>query len=391
VLPLAPFGRACARAGHEVLVVAQRQHEANVRRTGLAFAPVDDPPRDRWMPLMANFARQSLDVANARMVSQFFAGLDTTSALPGLEPIVEQWRPELIVRESWEFASTLVAEAHGIALARDGLGLAAIEDATVTLAAPVLDEARARFGLPADPTGERLRAAPYFTMMPAALEDPAVPAPTTTYRFGPRAERAVAPLPDWWPGNEDPLVYVTLGSVAPDAPFAYFPTLYRALLAALEDLPVRILLTIGTGREPRALGPVPANVHVERWVAQDAVVPHAMAVVGHGGFGTTLGALAHGVPSVVLPLFSMDQWANADAVARVGAGVALTGDRATREVLALPADAVLAGLRPAIVDLLVDVSYARHARAVADSLRAVPPVAAAVPLLTAIAEGALAA
>ena len=41
--PLVPFARACARAGHEVAVAAQRQHEANVRRAGLAFDPVRRP------------------------------------------------------------------------------------------------------------------------------------------------------------------------------------------------------------------------------------------------------------------------------------------------------------------------------------------------------------
>jgi UDP:flavonoid glycosyltransferase YjiC (YdhE family) len=47
VLPLAPFGHACLRAGHEVLVAAQHQHQANVERAGLAFSPVADPPEAR--------------------------------------------------------------------------------------------------------------------------------------------------------------------------------------------------------------------------------------------------------------------------------------------------------------------------------------------------------
>jgi UDP:flavonoid glycosyltransferase YjiC (YdhE family) len=46
----------------------------------------------------------------------------------------------------------------------------------------------------------------------------------------------------------------------------------------------------------------------------------AAAVVCHGGYGSTLGALRHGVPLVVMPLFSSDQWVNAAAVARAGAG-----------------------------------------------------------------------
>jgi UDP:flavonoid glycosyltransferase YjiC (YdhE family) len=43
VLPRAPFGQACVRAGHEVRVVAQRQNRLNVERTALAVSLFDDP------------------------------------------------------------------------------------------------------------------------------------------------------------------------------------------------------------------------------------------------------------------------------------------------------------------------------------------------------------
>ena len=85
-------------------------------------------------------------------------------------------------------------------------------------------------------------------------------------------------------------------------------------------------------------------MHVEPWVSQDDVASRAAVIVCHGGYGSTLGALAHAVPLVVLPLFSIDQWANADAVARVGAGVALDADRTTRRVLDLPGAGTLGEL-----------------------------------------------
>ncbi len=58
------------------------------------------------------------------------------------------------------------------------------------------------------------------------------------------------------------------------------------------------------------------------------MLAHASAMVGHGGFGTTMGALAAGVPQVVVPLFSFDQVVNGDHVAAVGAGLT-TGRAAT--------------------------------------------------------------
>jgi UDP:flavonoid glycosyltransferase YjiC (YdhE family) len=104
------------------------------------------------------------------------------------------------------------------------------------------------------------------------------------------------------------------------------------------------------------------------------VLAHASAVVTHGGHGSTLGALAHGVPAVVLPLFALDQWFNAKAVACAGAGIALDGERHTRRAIDLPNAETLAGLRPAVERLLADPGPREAARRIADEMRALPPV-----------------
>jgi UDP:flavonoid glycosyltransferase YjiC (YdhE family) len=66
------------------------------------------------------------------------------------------------------------------------------------------------------------------------------------------------------------------------------------------------------------------NVHVETWVAQEDVFAEASIVICHGGSGTTLGALAAGVPLIVLPMFA-DQPTNAALVQQAGAGI-VVGD-----------------------------------------------------------------
>jgi UDP:flavonoid glycosyltransferase YjiC (YdhE family) len=384
VLPLAPFAHACLRAGHEVIVAAQRQHVANVERAGLAFSPVEDPPDDEWMPLLADFGGLGIDAATARMVGDFFGRIDTAAALPGVRAIVEEWRPDLVVRESWEFASALVAEQHGIPVVRVGLGLAAMEELSIGWAAASVDAARAEIGLRPDPAGDRLRETPYLTMVPEPLEDPAAPVPAVTHRFRAGPPGGAASPADWWPGNDDPLVYVTFGSVTAAAHLPYYPALYREAIATLAPLPVRVLLTIGDDRDHEELGPLPPNVRVERWVPQDAIAPHAAAIVCHGGYGSTLGALAHGVPLVVLPLFSGDQWVTAAAVARAGAGVALDADHATRRVLDLPGPDTLGRLDAAVERVLGDAGYRREAGRIADAMQTLPPVDAAVDTLAAI-------
>jgi UDP:flavonoid glycosyltransferase YjiC (YdhE family) len=132
-------------------------------------------------------------------------------------------------------------------------------------------------------------------------------------------------------------------------------------------------MTIGDG-DPAALGPLPPSVRVERWVSQSDVMPHAAAMVGHGGSGSTLAALAAGVPSALLPLFA-DGTGNAQRMDGLGAGIALEGGTA-----ALPR---LAG---AVRRLLERPRHRRAARAVAAEIAALPPIDDAVGALTARAS-----
>ena len=151
--------------------------------------------------------------------------------------------------------------------------------------------------------------------------------------------------------------------------------MYPATLAALGDVPVRVLMTTGSATDPASLEPWPANAHVEQWWPQADVMAHAAVVVGHGGFGTTMMALAAGVPQVVVPLFAFDQAVNAERVAGVGAGIHLGGGpRAAAEL-------------PAVVGAaLSDPAYRAGAAAIAAEMAALPDSAAAVTVLEGLAS-----
>lgn len=330
------------------------------------------------MPLMAEFAEQGIDRANASMIREFFARVDTRAALPALRAIVADYEPDVIIRESWEFASTLVSEPFGIPLARVGLGLASVEELTIEIASPTLDELRAGLGLAPDPDGDRLRGTPYLTAVPELLDDHASALAGPAYRFSPATPATGATLPhaEWWPAHDGPLVYVTFGSVTAAKHLPYYPDLYVRAIEALEGLDIRILMTLGEARDPHELGSLPPNV-------RDA--SQAAAIVTHGGFGSTLGSLRHGVPLILVPLFSVDQWANAAAVRRVGAGIALDTDRPTRTVLGLPAAEVMRGLGPAVERVLADPSYRAEAARIAAADRSAPTVGAAIEELLAVA------
>jgi len=146
--------------------------------------------------------------------------------------------------------------------------------------------------------------------------------------------------------------------VTPTLP--WFPAVFRATADALGELPVRALFTVGIEVDIEALGPVPPNVHVERWIPQEHVMPHAAAMIAHGGAGSTRMALAAGVPSVIVPGFA-DQFRNAERVAALGAGLEATPD----------------DLRDAVRRILTEPSFREAAQRVAAEVARQPLVAEA--------------
>jgi UDP:flavonoid glycosyltransferase YjiC (YdhE family) len=111
---------------------------------------------------------------------------------------------------------------------------------------------------------------------------------------------------------------------------------------------------------PAELGTLPAGVTVRAWVPQAELLPHVDVVVHHGGSGTTLGALAAGVPQLVLPQ-GADQFANAEALAGSGAAVRL-----------LPGEAGADAIADRAGMLLRDSGHRDAARAVAAEIAAMP-------------------
>ncbi|MEV2236791.1 glycosyltransferase [Micromonospora sp. NPDC049891] len=132
-----------------------------------------------------------------------------------------------------------------------------------------------------------------------------------------------------------PLVYLTFGTA--------FATrdLLAAAVAGLAVLPARVV--VATGRVPvEELGEVPGNVVVRPWVPQADLLRYVDVVVHHGGSGTTLGALAAGVPQLVLPQ-GADQFANAEALCVAGAGLRLTPDEVSVDAITAYARRLLPG------------------------------------------------
>ena len=71
---------------------------------------------------------------------------------------------------------------------------------------------------------------------------------------------------------------------------------------------------------------LPASVLWQPYVPLSALLPHAAALVHHGGIGTTAEALRSGTPQLITP-FAWDQFDNAARVASLGAGMVMPSAR----------------------------------------------------------------
>jgi MGT family glycosyltransferase len=141
-------------------------------------------------------------------------------------------------------------------------------------------------------------------------------APDNVRWVGPRLDDP-AWAGDWSPPpGDDPLVLVGLSSTYMDQ----VGTLQR-IAAALGQLPVRALMTLGPALEPDVVR-APANVTVVPSAPHAEVLQHAAAVVTHAGHGTIIKSLAAGVPVVALPM-GRDQPDNAARMQAAGAGLTL--------------------------------------------------------------------
>jgi UDP:flavonoid glycosyltransferase YjiC (YdhE family) len=370
--PLIPFAKAFLRNNDEVVVIAPQSADASIAAAGLDHLPYPDPPDEERDAIFSEARKLSFDDANERVLGEIFVRIDTRHAYPHVLTAIRSWRPDAVLYDVSEFAAPLAAEALGIPAVCVGITVSHNFAGYARSMARELDAIRAKIGLRPDPDLDMLNCAPYFTLTPAELEDPAHPSPAQAMRFREEDEPA-RPLPDWWNGTQWPLVYLTFGSVAPT--MDVFPGLYRDALDALALLPVRVLVTVGRDRDPRELGPVAPNVHVARWIPQADVMPHTAAMVCHGGSGTVRAALAAGVPTVVVPLFA-DQPYNAERVAGLGAGLAFKGTT---------------GLADAVRRLLVDPSYREAAQRIADANAQLPTVDLAPAIVRELTEGELAA
>lgn len=136
----------------------------------------------------------------------------------------------------------------------------------------------------------------------------------------------------------DPAVLVSLSTYN----YAGMAESLQNILDGTAGLDARVIVTTGPVVDPTQLRTA-ANHELHRFVPHDELMGSVSLVVGHGGHATTMRALAHDLPVVVMPMHPfLDQPVVGKAVTRAGAGATLAKDAS--------ADAI----RPVVETFLAD-------------------------------------
>ncbi len=302
LLPLLSLAGAAAEAGHSVRVATPLRNADRIIGRNLSWHDLVEPSQTERDQVRSN----APDEEHAGI--QIFGRLNPLAALPSLEALVADEQPDLVVSEGAEFAGGLAAERAGLPVVRVHPGLV-LDHLWEGLVASTLSDVRVDLGLDADPTAERLVAAPQISYFPSEFE----PGPDAAAITRVRRSGLPRPLED-----REPLVYVTFGSEIPSMPM--FVPAVTAAVAAARQTGCRVLLSVGPA-DPSVLDDL-SGVEVASWVDQAAVLPRARAVISHGGAGTTLDALAAGTPTVAVPFFA-DQPRNAEQLEATRTGLAV--------------------------------------------------------------------
>lgn len=361
IFPMVPLARAFLALGHEVRWATSGDSSALVNEAGIAAIPAGMPATAIGALVTGTHAEMTGVRPEDRagfVFPRMFGAAATPAMLADLLPIARAWQPQLLVHEHAELAAPLVGALLGIPAVTHAFG-GAIPVAIVDDAADRLASLWAEHGL-SIPEHAGCFVGPYLDICPRAVQTvsmdhiPVVqPLRPVSYTGGPSSVK-----PGVLPSPGGRLVYVTLGTVRGQSQNQV--AVLRAAIESLRSFDVRILVTVGPGGDPGALGPQPPHVTVARYVSQTEVLPRANAVVSHAGSGTVLGALAGGLPQLCLPQ-AADQFRNSRGVTTAGAGLSLHPDEATPYAIGV-----------SLRGILHDESFRRAAVGIADDIRAMP-------------------
>lgn len=324
VQPMLPLAAALRERGDEVAFATGADLVPRVHAlgywafaTGLSSAEAERRFRARFPGTDALPPDERLGV----VVPNMFVDIAARERARDLVPLVQSWKPDLVVHDVTEMAAPLAAHLAGVERVAHGISVLAPDEAQTAIVAPAVQRVYADWGV-GDATDVFLDAT-YLDICPPGL---AVGGTNPFARVQPiRPGLPPATSREHLPAAIDEMPYdvtvlVTLGTVVNET-----PGVFEAVLDGLRDEPLNVVVTVGPDRDPGELGPQPPHVVVARYLPYSLLMPRLDAVVSHAGAGTLLGSLAAGLPSVLLP-HGAEQFVNAASACAAGVAEMLPPD-----------------------------------------------------------------
>jgi MGT family glycosyltransferase len=340
--------------GHEVRVLGEPVSEGAFRECGAEFVPFRRAPhREELRPetdLLRDWEARTPKQLLAILRDRLFFGPALGYAEDTLDQI-ELYAPHAVAIMDFTMGAMLAAERAGVPAAviaphilmypvpgRPPIGpgllparhvvdrlrnwlISSASMRELAKAIPDYNVTRKKFDLaPVKSVFEQVeRMQRILVLTSPSLELPGGPLPANVRYTGP-----ILADPCWagqcagaWPPNErDPLVLLSLSTT-----FQNQHEVLRRAMEAFGKLRVRGLITLGPALDAREFAP-PPNCVICSSAPHSQILPFAAAMVTHGGHGSVVRALAHGVPLVCVPM-GRDQNDMAARVVYHGAGVRL--------------------------------------------------------------------
>lgn len=368
IYPLLPLAIAAREAGHDVVFATGEQFLPSLRKAGLEVAVAGLPFREVFSRLQTGGERPSSPEKLTGLIITAFGDVLPRQVVEDLGAVLTAARPDLVVHEVGNAGSALAAKIASIPAVCHGFGRASRTPMLAAMDGPFRSFA-AELGVDLPGEYPYTLGNPYLDICPPSLQAAEFKAAVDRIELRPVAWNEPGELPVRVVLDRcRPLVYLTLGTE-----FGNVDVLRQAI-GGLSRLPVDVLVSTGPEKQLTALGDVPGNVRVKAWVPQADLLPHVDLVVHHGGSGTTLGALAAGLPQLFLPQ-GADQFANAETVLETGAGGRVLPEEFNADVVAEQAR-----------KLLVDGSVTAAARRLSAEIAGMPSPADVVQRLPELAR-----
>ncbi len=373
---MVPIIQELQRAGHEVRMATGPDFCPQIESSGVAAVPAG-PTRATARAERLRRHPDSVDVPpeeqQAFHVPNVWAGIYAPATFADLAPVVERWRPDLLLYDIASFAGPLLAELAEIPGVSHAFGPSFPSAVLASTEAPLEPLWRGQ-GRDVPPGGGMLKGL-HLDVWPASLQLPDGCRPESVLPLrvsgtGRPGGLYATEVPASLTALPGPVVHVTLGTV-----FNHDTELLGRVVAALREEDLSLVVTTGPDQDPSVLGPQPPSVHVERFLPHHLLLPHCDLVVSHSGAGTTLAALGHGIPSLLLPQ-AADGFRAAEGCMRAGTGLALA-----------PAEVTEDAIRRSARELFDDPGYRQKAGKLRAEIDRMPLPADVVHRLEAIVRG----